>query len=84
MNKNLENLVDLLTNIHDTKIMMQFLEGLLTGKELEEISTRIQIIKYLKQGLSQREIAKKLGVGIATVTRGSKELQDNKFNEIDI
>lgn len=32
----------------------------------------------LKQGIPQKEISKKLGVGIATVTRGSKALNKSR------
>jgi len=47
-----------------------------TSKEYEEILNRLRILNMLNQGVSQREIAKKLGVGIATVTRGSSELKN--------
>jgi len=33
----------------------------------------------LKAGVSQREIARRLGVGIATVTRGSREIKAGKL-----
>lgn len=59
-----------------------FFEAILTPKELAEIPTRLQIVKMLKQGISQREIADKLGVGVATVTRGSKEILKGNFEEI--
>ncbi|MGB2181656.1 MAG: Trp family transcriptional regulator, partial [Pseudomonadales bacterium] len=56
------------------------LEALLTPYEQEEVIHRLQIFTLLTKGLSQREIAKQLGVGIATVTRGSKALQAGKFH----
>ena len=60
--------------------MTEALEALLTPYEQEEVIHRLQIFTLLTKGLSQREIAKKLGVGIATVTRGSKALQAGKFH----
>ena len=62
--------------------MREFLVGLLTQKEIEELPKRIQIVKMLKQGVPQHTIAQKLGVGVATVTRGSKEIQNGKFSNI--
>ncbi len=62
--------------------MEQFLEGILSPNELESISTRIKIIKMLKDKTPQRLIAEKLGVGIATVTRGAKELKTQTFPSI--
>jgi len=62
--------------------MQDFLEGILTPQELIEIPHRLAIIKMLKKGISQHEVAEKLGVGIATVTRGSKELQKGRFQTI--
>lgn len=74
-NQNLLQLIDYLLSAHDCETMQQILENLLTPSELIEISKRLQIIELLKQGISQREIAKQLGVGIATVTRGSRVLK---------
>ena len=51
-------------------------------KEREELPTRIEIIKMLKKGIPQHQIAENLGVGIATVTRGSKEIQQGTFKVI--
>jgi TrpR family transcriptional regulator, trp operon repressor len=59
-----------------------FLKGILTIQELDEIPKRLQIVKMLKQGIPQREISVRLGVGISTVTRGSIEIQKGKFKTI--
>lgn len=59
-------------------ILHDFLTDILTPGEYEEIARRWQIIKMLNAGKSQREIAEELGVGVATVTRGAKELADKK------
>lgn len=80
--KELNNLIDALLNIHTKKDMFVFLLGILTPQELEEIPTRLQIVKMLKEGVSQHQIAKKLNVGVATVTRGSKEIQKGRFQNI--
>lgn len=58
--------------------MDEFIEDILTPTELEDIITRWQIIKQLSKGRPQREIAKRLGVSIAKITRGSRELRDKK------
>ena len=78
----LKELVKALEEMDTPEKMMNFLEGILTIKELEEIPTRLQIVKMLKQGMPQHEIAEQLKIGIATVTRGSKELQKGNFKYI--
>ncbi len=78
-NKQLDQLIDLLLNIKTKAEMEDFLLGIFTPKELEEIPTRLSIVKMLKQGTPQHQVAETLGVGIATVTRGSKELQKGRF-----
>ncbi len=70
-----------LTN-HTAKDMSDFLMALLTPKEMIELSTRLEIVKMLKKGVAQHKIAEKLGVGVATVTRGSKELQQGGFKHV--
>ena len=79
----LSELITTLLSYKDSKLLGKFLQAILTPQELKEIPTRLQIIKLLKQGISQREVAQQLGVGIATVTRGSKELQKGSFSDIE-
>lgn len=62
--------------------MLDFLKGILTPRELDELSTRLQIVKMIKKGLPHQEIARRLKVGVATVTRGSRELQLGRFKKI--
>ena len=75
-------LVKKIHSLETDKAVESFLDTILTDREMEEIVHRLQIIKFLKQGVSQREIVSKLGVGIATVTRGSKALKSGKFDDL--
>jgi len=59
--------------------MSSALEGLLTPYEQQELINRLQIFELLSQGVSQRQVAQQLGVGIATVTRGSRALQAGSY-----
>ncbi|MBU1992345.1 MAG: Trp family transcriptional regulator [Patescibacteria group bacterium] len=77
-----KQLVEHLLGIKTPKQMEDFLKAILTPAELDSIPTRLEIVRMLKKGVSQREIAKKLGVGIATVTRGSIELKLNHFKDV--
>ena len=72
--------VDILLSLTSKKEAREFLDGILTPKERMEIPVRLEIVKLLKKGIPQHEIASKLGVGIATVTRGSKELAKGNFS----
>lgn len=78
----LEDLIKILLEIDSKEGMYDFLQGILTPKELLEIPNRLAIVKMLKKGVSQHDVAEKLKVGIATVTRGSKELQKGRFKNI--
>lgn len=81
-NKFLEELLEEFLKLKSKAEFKEFLVGILTPKELEEIPTRLQIVKMLKRGIAQHKIAQSLGVGIATVTRGSKELQKGRFKNV--
>jgi TrpR family transcriptional regulator, trp operon repressor len=82
MNKYLKELSQELLTIKTEKEMTEFLKAILTEQEKEVVPKRLQIVKMLKKGVSQREIADRLGVGIATVTRGAKELKLNNFKNV--
>lgn len=76
MNNNYINeLADTIVSITERQTAKDFLKNILTPQELEDIVKRLQVVKLLKQGISQREIAKKLEVSIGTITRGSRELK---------
>ena len=73
--KDLEPLVNHLLAQNSSEMMEKALNDLLTVAELADVANRLQIIEMLQQGIPQRQIADKLGVGIATVTRGSHHLK---------
>jgi TrpR family trp operon transcriptional repressor len=63
-------------------LLENFLIGVTTEKERSELAQRIEIIKRLIAGEPQAKIAKDIGVGVATVTRGSRELKQGRFKVI--
>ncbi len=77
----LSTLSKLVSRLASQKEVEEFFVGILTPKEIAEIALRIQIVKQLKAGISQRDISSNLGVGIATITRGSKEIQAGRFSQ---
>jgi TrpR family transcriptional regulator, trp operon repressor len=60
------------------ELLHEFLYDLLSKTEYQDLGVRWQIVKMLEQGAPQRNIAKHLGVSIATVTRGSKEMLNKR------
>ena len=71
----LNELLDHLLGMQDREALEEALRDLLTPAELTEVINRLQILRMLEAGVPQREIAKQLGVGIATVTRGARALK---------
>ncbi len=77
----MEDLVNYLLAQKKTDQMEKALLRLLTKSELAELSNRLKIFEMLEKGVPQRKIAEILGVGIATVTRGSNALKALKEKE---
>lgn len=73
-----EKLTHILFKIDDKKELSKLLSDILTSSEIDEIAQRIKICELLQDGMTQRNIAKKLGISITTVTRGSKVMQEKK------
>lgn len=82
--KYVKELAQAIVYVKDMAFAEAFLHNILTPNELEEISKRLQIVKLLHKGVPQREVAKKLGVSMGTVSRGSRELKygENAFIRI--
>lgn len=55
--------------------LRELLGALLSPAELRVIAERWQIVLRLIAGYTQRQVREELGVGIATVERGARELQ---------
>ena len=49
--------------------MESVLDDLLTPQEITELAERLQLLKQLKQGKTQREIAEDMGISVTTVNR---------------
>src|SRR3990167_9429035 len=77
--KYLNNFINLVRQTDDKALLTNLFEGIFTPSELEEIPMRLEITKRLVKGQPQQQIAADLGVGIATVTRGSRELHSGHF-----
>ncbi len=72
-----KELVEVFSKIQgDKKLMAEFLLDILTPAEFEILAQRWQVVKKLSKGEAHRAIAGELGIGISTVTRGSRELRN--------
>ena len=76
--ENIGELSGLLARTGDRKLIESFLRCLLTPAETADIAARWALVKDLKAGVPQREIAKNLGISLCKITRGSRELKKNR------
>ncbi len=64
-----------LSAVDDEALIEEFLKSILTENEISEVSSRWELVKLLRAGMSQRKISEKLGLSLCKITRGSKELK---------
>lgn len=70
-----KELFELILNLKNYDEVESFISDILTPQELDAVAERWQIVKMLLEGKhSQRDIAEKLSVAIATVTRGNRQI----------
>jgi TrpR family trp operon transcriptional repressor len=74
----IEELIRKVAKDRNKAFMREFLFDLLSRAEYRELAVRWQIMKMLANKVPHREIAKKLKVSVATVSRGVKELANKK------
>jgi TrpR family transcriptional regulator, trp operon repressor len=75
INKSLDEMARVFAHAEDETLIKGFLECLLTKNELDEVTSRWELVKLIDAGMSQRKIAQKLGLSLCKITRGSKELK---------
>jgi TrpR family trp operon transcriptional repressor len=73
--ENLSEMARTLAKTSDAALIESFLRCLLTPAETADIAARWALVKALDQKTPQREIAKKLGLSLCKITRGSRELK---------
>lgn len=80
--KEWQQILDLISESSQSQQHEMLLTMLLTPDEREALVARVNIFRELLKGeLSQRQISQMLGVGIATITRGSNELKSKSAEE---
>ncbi|MEZ8825152.1 trp operon repressor [Vibrio amylolyticus] len=80
-----QQLMDLIKRAADEGQHELLLTLLMTSDERDALLARTNIIyELLKGDLSQRQVSQMLGVGVATITRGSNELKAKTDQEREI
>lgn len=79
MTKNEINLEQVLAEITDKKVMLDFLKDITTPKEFETLQERLNVVCLLNKGLSYSEIAKKIKTSTTTITRVARFLKDEPY-----
>ncbi|MGF1755616.1 trp operon repressor [Vibrio makurazakiensis] len=82
-----QQLMDLVKTAADNDQHELLLTMMMTSDERDALVARVNILcELLKGDLSQRQVSQMLGVGVATITRGSNELKaksDAEKSEIE-
>ncbi|CAE6885854.1 trp operon repressor [Vibrio alginolyticus] len=82
--KDWQQIVELIRSSVDSQQHEMLLTMLMTPDERDSLIARVNILNELLKGeLSQRQISQMLGVGIATITRGSNELKSKTDEDKD-
>ena len=70
------HLLNALCSIQDPVEMQRVLSDLLTRSEIAALQKRWAILCLLREGMPQREIARRIGGSLCNVTRGARLLRD--------
>ena len=79
MGKNVLDLISVLTQIDDKKVMKNFLIDITTPAELNTFQERLNVAMLLEKDMSYKEISAKTGSSTTTITRVARFLKNEKF-----
>ncbi|MCH5294723.1 MAG: transcriptional regulator [Treponema sp.] len=71
----IRELCGLFARIEDGDLVYDFFGCLFTPAEIKDLANRWNLVKELDAGTTQREIARKYGMSLCNITRGSRELK---------
>jgi TrpR family trp operon transcriptional repressor len=71
----LDEIAATLARLDDPGLVERFLASILTPDEVRAVSSRWALVRLLDSGASQRAVAKRLGLSLCKITRGSRELK---------
>jgi TrpR family trp operon transcriptional repressor len=78
----LADICSVLCGISDPAPMQEFLTEILTPSECRDLALRWELMRRLKKGVPQRQIAAELGISLCKITRGAKILkQDHSISK---
>lgn len=75
LNLRLDKVAELFCDVCEKDDFKGLLQDLMTPQEIVELWERMQIIKNLKQKMTQRKVAEKMWVSVTTVNRGARVLK---------
>jgi TrpR family trp operon transcriptional repressor len=73
----LSDISTVLCHIDVFQQMQDFLGEILTPSEQRDLALRWELMRRLKKGVPQRQIAKELGISLCKITRGAKILKQD-------
>lgn len=76
-NPGFSELCSALCDISSPNEMGDFLKEILTAAEIKDLALRWELMRRLKKGETQRQIAAELGISLCKITRGAKILKQN-------
>lgn len=78
----LADICSVLCSVSDPEQMQGFLTEILTPAERRNLALRWELMRRLKKGVPQRQIAAELGISLCKITRGAKILkQDHSISK---
>ena len=69
---------DAFAGVTSTAAMKRLFDEIFTPAEQRDLVLRWELLHLLRDGIPQREIARRLGISLCKITRGSKYLKDDR------
>lgn len=84
LDESFRELCSLLAQTDDEQFIYDFFVCLFTPGERKDFANRWLLVKEIDKGTTQREIARKFGMSLCKITRGSRELnkKDSAFRKM--